>query len=740
MSVVPPFKDPNELKRRKRERIIILITLIILVASTYLEAKIVNLGLKLPFSNSLLIFALININALLLILVVFLVVRNLVKLILDRRHKIIGARLRTKLVIAFVGLSLAPTVLLFIVSLRFVGASIEYWFNVKVEQSLENSIEVGKLFYKLSTQRSIQHGKYLSNRIIERKLLGERRKFLNPYIEIKRKEYGLGYIGVYDGNLKEIARSTSSEIHMSYFKRPSQSLLRKAVKKTTFDIQSSPAGDFVTCLVPITSKKKGFSGIVVLSFNIPVSIMKKMDTIAHGLEGYQQLALLKRPLKLSLLLTLSILTLLIIFAATGFGLYLAKEITVPIKQLAEGTQRIAKGDYNFQIDLESPDEIGVLVNSFNKMTRDLKQSKLELERTNAELRWRNLEIEERRRYMETVLSNIATGVFSLDKKGRISTINPSAEQMMGIEKDKVIGKLASEVFPLSLVEILEPYITDKNDYSMTVKEAQIKIPIGNREVSLFIKVSPIIDEYGEYTGIVVVLEDMTELEKIQRMSAWREVARRIAHEVKNPLTPIKLSAQRLQHRFGPQITEGKKIFEECTETIVQQVEELKNLVNEFSLFARMPTSNPVPNDLNRIVEETLILYREPQKGVSIKFKPYEKLPPLKLDVQQIKRVLINLIDNAIAAINGSGEVIIETDLNLEKRLAILKISDTGTGIPSDITPHLFEPYFSTKKSGTGLGLAIVKTIISDHQGYIHFKPNNPRGTIFVIELPIGEKA
>ncbi len=437
------------------------------------------------------------------------------------------------------------------------------------------------------------------------------------------------------------------------------------------------------------------------------------------------------------MITLSIVTLLIIFSSVWFGFFLSKGITVPIQELAEGTNRIASGDYDFFIDLEAEDEIGVLVNSFNRMTLDLKNSKKQLEETYEELLKSNIEIEQRRLYMEIVLANVAAGVVSADAHGKILTINKSAERMLDIKAEDIIGKNYREVIGQDYVKVINRFLRDKSLFRRGFMERQIRLSLANETLTLLVSLNVLRDDRGKYLGLVAVFEDVSEIEKAQRMAAWREVARRIAHEVKNPLTPIQLSAQRLKKRYGEKVgRDDGKVFEECTDLIINQVEELKRLVNEFSSFARMPAANPAPNNINHIIKESIGLYKEAQTTVKITFNDSIDVPVFKVDREQIKRVMMNLLDNAIAAIDGNGEIVIDLSYDKEQETVRIEVADNGKGIPPEHRMRLFEPYFSTKKHGTGLGLAIVNTIISDHNGFIRVQDNKPRGTKFIIELPV----
>ncbi|HOP47713.1 MAG TPA: ATP-binding protein [Desulfobacteraceae bacterium] len=733
----------NDLMRRRRERYLVIFLFVVICFLTFFGIRVFDLGLDLPISNSIFIFALININVILLLLLLFLTVRNLVKLLFERKKNIMGAKLRTKLVLAFVTLSLLPTVILFFVSVKFISSSIEYWFNLQIEQSLKNSLEVGQDYYNRLTDEVLSFGNNLS-RIIsyEGYLLLTKKETLEKFVNEKQKEYALTSVEILSSDLGQRALSNDHRIDLSLFKGPNKEILNKTFEKgmDSQDIQSAPHGDLVTGIVPIFSRteSKAVVGLVVLGKFVPGSFVNRLKAISRGLQEYRQLKMLKKPIKISHMIALSIVTLLIIFSSVWFGFYLSKEITIPIQELAEATNRIASGDYDFFIDLEAKDEIGALVNSFNRMTLDLKTGKNKLEKANEQLIRSNFELEQRRIYMEIVLANVAAGVVSADAKGRILTINKSAEIMLNIKnRESIIGKNYKEVLSEDYSKIIDGFIDDEALFKKGFLKKQIKIAFENRRLALLVYLNVLRDDRQNYLGLVAVFEDLSEIEKAQRMAAWREVAARIAHEVKNPLTPIQLSAQRLRKRYGNMLeNEEGNIFHECTGMIIRQVEELKKLVNEFSNFARMPASNPAPADIRNIIMEALSLYKEAHKDVSFIFRPSLDVPIFNLDREQIKRVIINLLDNAIEAVEAKGEVVI--NLKYDKVLQMIRIvvGDNGRGISPEHKSRLFEPYFSTKKEGTGLGLAIANTIITDHNGFIRVQDNKPKGTKFIIELPV----
>jgi two-component system nitrogen regulation sensor histidine kinase NtrY len=678
----------------------------------------------------------------LLLLLLYLTVRNLVKLLFERRKNIMGAKLGTKLVLAFVTLSLLPTIILFFASVQFISSSIEYWFNLQIEQSLKKSLEVGQDYYDRITDEILFFGNNLS-RIITHEgfMLVSRKERLDRFVNEKQKEYDLASLRVFSKKLIQRTQSQDHRIDLSSFTGPSEEILTESLDKGADGrfIQASPHGDLVCGIVPVFSrtKSKAVVGLIVLSKFVPGNFVNRLKAVSMGLQEYRQLKMLKKPFKISHLMWLSIVTLLIFFSAVWFGFYLSRQITVPIKELAEGTNRIASGDYDFFIDREAKDEIGILVNSFNRMTTDLKTSKNKLEEANRELIKSNIELEQRRLYMEIVLANVAAGVVSADAEGKILTINKSAERMLNIKVKKIIGKKFQDVLLEDYIKIIDGFLGDEGLFRKGFLEKQIRLSLKNKTLVLLASLNVLRDDRGKYLGLVAVFEDLSEIEKAQRMAAWREVARRIAHEVKNPLTPIQLSAQRLRKRYGEKLDSSDgKVFEECTGMIINQVEEIKRLVNEFSKFARMPASNPAPTDLNNIIEEALTLYKAAHKDVGFIFRDSKALPVFNLDREQMKRVMINLLDNAIEAIGAEGKVSIDLDYDKVLQMARIQVADNGRGISPENKMRLFEPYFSTKKQGTGLGLAIVNSIITDHHGFIRVQDNKPKGVKFIIELPV----
>jgi two-component system nitrogen regulation sensor histidine kinase NtrY len=559
---------------------------------------------------------------------------------------------------------------------------------------------------------------------------------LTRFLERKRREYNLAWVGILSPEGKVVGEATDSSLKYDVGGLPQdsiQELLKgKEISKITPYLGG---GEIIWGGNPFSEEGRAKGGVVV-GYYAPENLVAKMEDISKAFVDYRHSKILQKPLTTNYIIIFLLITLVIIFSATWFGFRLAKELTVPIMELADGTRRVASGDLDFRIGIESEDEIGTLVSAFNKMTHDLKTGKAQLEKSNIALQRTNLEIERRRKYTEIVLENVAAGVISFDKEGRITTINKSAERMLDIKADDILGENYRKVMQPGYRKIARELIKEINTTQSESIQKQMEITLEDKVLTAQASVNILRDERGEYLGMVAVFDDLTHLIKMQRLSAWREVARRIAHEIKNPLTPIQLSAQRIYKKYRSKIGKDASVFEEGTNTIIHQVTELKNLVNEFSNFARMPAVTPTPNDLNEIISSSLILFKEAHRDIRFQFFPDPDLPVFKVDRDQMTRVFINILDNAVAAVDGGGVIEIEVKYDPSLKMVTLEVRDNGCGIPDEDKTKLFEPYFSTKKAGTGLGLAIVNAIISDHNGYIRVRDNHPTGTKFIIDLPL----
>ncbi len=726
--------------RRKRDFIIIAFVIAVVTLLSFITVNKLHSGSDIPASNMVLMFILININMLLVVLLIFLVFRNLVKLIYERRKKAEGSRLRTKLVAAFIALTLLPSTVLFFFSLHFITSSIEFWFKIPIDQSLDNSLAVGRNLYKLVEENNSFFLDKAAYQIDSRNLLVPANKSdLSNYTQVVQRAFNLNVVEVYNDDFERLTISADPKLGDKKFRPVKKEAFQTGIRRQTeiWSVSENlDGGEFIRNIstIPFGAVEAEIKGFVVISVLLPPDLVGNLASISTGVEEYHQMKMLKQPVQFTYYIVLTIVALLVVFCAVWFGIYLSRSITVPIMELAEATRRVAGGDLSYNINVVANDEIKTLVNSFNKMTRDLRFSRKELELSARELFDKNIEIDARRRYMEIVLNNVSTGVISLDARGLVATINRSAERMLAIDASAIIKKSYKHILKTQHSDLSDEIYNrfwnrHEENFSRSIKMTVAGIP-----KSFNVNFNSLKDETGRQIGLVMVFDDMTELEKAQRMAAWREVARRIAHEVKNPLTPISLSAQRLKRKYKKTIKDP--VFEECTQTIIDHTELIKNLINEFATFARFPAANPAPCQLSPIVHETIALYKEGHPNIRFSTDIPEDLPMMQLDRQQIKQILINLIDNAISAIRTTGDITITVAWAAGDKTLTLSVADTGSGVPDLVKPSLFEPDFTTKKSGMGLGLAIVSTIVSDHNGKIHVEDNVPMGARFVIELPV----
>ena len=737
-----------EQKKRKQRliRVVIAFCLLLIPALAYLQRGLLGADFNLPVSSTILIFALININGLLLLLMVYLVLRNLVELIFERNQKIMGSRLRTRLVISFVSLSLVPTGILFVIALRFVSTSMDYWFNTNVDEALEAAHRLAQSTLQETGQQAEFTGRQLvvlmESGALNIQDLPALERVLARSLEIDLPGSPDSLVLLDSDRRELIAVRGQRLLPIMLPVIPSEAIrLAQVHNRTEVVTQRTTIGELIQAIVPVDVQvsARPQTWFLVTTQLVPTARLETLQAVFTGVTGYNQLVMLKAPIKLSLIIMLLIITLLILFGAIWFAFFISRSLTGPINKLAEATRRVAEGDLDFTLEKESGDEMGLLVDSFNSMTSDLLVSNRQLASTHQALQQSTEVSEQRRRYLETILENVAAGVIALDEHNRIATINRFAEELLAIQPAAFLGREYHEVLPRQHAKIVESFLAELDATGRSTIERHLRVTIRRGEtLSLQVNVTRMVDERGRSIGFVILFDNLTNLEKAQRLAAWQEVARRIAHEIKNPLTPIQLSAQRLRKRFLDRIGEDRDIFDQCTATIVAQVDEIKKLASEFSDFARMPKLRRETNDLGRLAEEVVFLYQEAHRSLTITCRIDPALPLFPFDAVQVKRVLINLLDNAVTALGDGGaiEVRVGPAPERETPMAMLRVADNGPGIPADVRLRIFEPYFSTRKSGTGLGLAIAHTIVSEHGGTIRARDNHPTGTVFTVELPL----
>ncbi len=733
--------DPK-LQRRKTIRNLLLIFVPILFAIGWSLSSL-NLQFIHPENapETILLLALSTFIVVAFVIFGFILLRILLKLHLERRRQELGSQFKTRMVVAFLGLSLLPVCLLFVFAYGLLNRSLDKWFGIPFDTVRRDAEAISQQLATDAQQRSLDDAAHLASgpRIIQaiqskdssrlQQDLARRAGYLN---------LASAMICTTDGRL--IARSggagpTPSDVIRIF---PQFSSAAPATTGAASRWRSE-GKDYFIGAQELTDETGKVLGIVVGTLQLPIDLQKRAEQIELEARYYDALHRQIRAVKRLDLSALGLFTIVTLFSATWYAMFVSKQVTVPIQALAEGTDQVSRGNLGYQVQARADGELGRLIQSFNEMTAQLTESRRTIDRATQALQHANRELEERSKVMSAILENIPTGVVSVDARGRINEVNSTAESMLGEERVRAAEQLGDLFSPDDAREIVRLL---RRASRQGVVSRQMELDLGGRSATVALTVSSI--RIGqEPGGFVVVIEDLTELLRAQRAAAWREVAQRLAHEIKNPLTPIQLSADRI-HRLVERAESGKSSPEltaavaESASLIGREAAALKSLVDEFASFARFPASQPVPSALNSIIEEALAVFDGRLNGITLHRDLAPELPRVQADPEQIKRVVVNLIDNAAEALEHSSlrEIWVHTALDPDRELVELTVADSGPGISPEAKEKLFVPYFSTKRRGTGLGLAIVSRIVNEHHGYIRVEANRPFGSRFVIELPV----
>ncbi len=728
-------------KGNKRYKFLIIGGLLLIILT--LTAVIYYLQSKPAFTppyiaNTVLIYVIFNINIILVFVLLIILFRNIIKLYIERKKRVLGSKFKTKLVISFIGLSLIPTILLFLVASDLMLKSVDRWLSTPVIRMTESAVEIAEEHFSEYQQKAQEFAQDISTYVTEENLLEKKFWLQDRYLKPLLKDAHLDVVNIYLGEEELILPIVNPHIPLAFYQDVPPVFIKNALEGEEFSLRE-PMGNglLIRNGVPIYSSFSGGRpyGVAVVGFYISPAIAIKAGALQGDLGDHQQTLLHKKDIKSSFLFLFLMITLVIIFSAVWLGLYLSKGITIPIQKLAQATREISAGNLDYRIQSRTGDEMGVLLDSFNLMTQELKTSKQKIEQSNIEQQQTTLELERRGSYIETLLENITAGIISLNKNGELSTINPAAIKMLKLDGRNLIGANYRKVFSAPHLQEVREIIKKVRQRHEPFMEIELTLSVDQKKSTFSFSLITLKDKEQKYLGLVIVLDELTELLQAQKMAAWRDVARRLAHEIKNPLTPIQLSAERIRKKYTKKGEHGK-IIDECTRTIIQEANTLKALVDEFSQFARMPEPKPVLCDLHHIIEDTLLLYEGNTKKINVEKRFSPQLPQIMVAPEQMKRVFINLIDNAIEAMDESGRVVISSSYNRSSQRVQIIVSDQGHGIDSDDKDKLFMPYFSTKPKGTGLGLSIVSKIISDHHGSVRVEENHPKGAKFIIELPL----
>lgn len=719
-----PIQNVETLKRRK-EIISIFALSILLSILVGIEVYVFRSGQTLPSPYVIYFIGLVNLNLVLVLLLLFLIFRNIVKVFIERRGKIFGSSLKSKLIIAFATFSVIPTSLVLILSVFYLNSSFDKWFSQRMIGILKNASEVIDSFISQEKRKGYDYA-LMAVQALEKPSKSLRVTKIEDTLQKLQKDYKLDAIEYYPDLLGERYIAQDTKAIKQVIPRPNFDFLQKGFlhQSQASLVQVFSDAHLLRMMVPTSS-----NGVIIVSKVLNLAPGSKFDDIVGAYREFQTNTLIENPLKSMYFIMQIVMSLVILFAAVWFGFYLAKQLSVPLVQLGRATKRVAGGDYS-ALEIESGSaEINSLIGNFNQMIANLSSSELELQQTIKNLNQYTT-------YVEIVLRNVNAGVLSVDMSGVVTTMNRRAGELLNVDPTKAVGKPIKQMMDEQNYKIFSQFVKAMQESNLTSLQKEIRIEVNKEAIPLSIHISVLQNEFQEQIGRIMVFDDMTPIVNAQRAAAWSEVARRIAHEIKNPLTPIKLAAERIARKYGDQINE--QAFKDSIQMIVSQVDDMRNLVNEFSQFARMPELKPIHAQLNDVLQSMVEVYGHNHTKVKFHLELDKALPEFKFDPAQLKRVFVNLLDNAVHASEEvvSPEITVKTEYQTQHRIARIYIIDNGSGIPVRDRARVFEPYFSTKEKGTGLGLPIVKSIIEDHGGVIRALGNEPQGTKIYIELPL----
>jgi len=731
-------ENPND--RRKSALIFLLVLVPFLFFLGWSQASL-NLSFLHPSNpkETLLLLALSAVIFLAFVIFALILLRILLKLYVERRQQRLGARFKTTMVVAFLGLSLVPVCVLYAVAYGLLNRTIDRWFGIPFDLIRADSQELVQQLHSQAQNRSLHIAHHLaSSENLARAVAASDHDEILRLFEREVADLNLESAMCFDHQGQLLAHAgdpvpDSSEIAKLY---PQLLGGRVPPAGLSGDWRSGDFDMFVSAQ-PLLDSAGAALGTVVGVTRLPLKLMLVSQEIQREAQKYAQLSSERRAVKHTYLTMLWLLTLLILFIATWFALFLAKQVTVPIQALAEATQEVSRGNLGFQVSTRADDELGILIQSFNAMTRQLQENRLAIDQAAKDLQAVNRQLEERGNTIEAILENIPTGVISFDPQGQITSVNKMAKRMFGRDDMGAVRTLADLFTAEDARDVARLF---RRATRQGVASRQMELDLGRRRAFTSLTVSSVRARHGKI-GSVLVLEDLSELVQAQKAAAWQEVAQRVAHEIKNPLTPIQLSTERIRRlieRAGALPPDLLRVVSESASLVGREVATLKSLVDEFSAFARFPASQPVPSSLNDIVENALKIFDGRLSGIEIHRDLSPNLPLASVDPEQMKRAVANLIDNAAEALEHAlqKEIWVRTALDAEHDVAEITVEDSGPGIAPEDKEKLFLPFFSTKHRGTGLGLAIVSRIVSEQKGIIRVEENQPTGTRFIIELPV----
>jgi two-component system nitrogen regulation sensor histidine kinase NtrY len=753
-------KRLREARPRRRTAPWLLGTLVLSLLSVLVALQVFGLWSVVPTdtaSDTLLLYALSSLNFVAFIVFAFIFVRSLLKLRRERRERRLGSKIKTRLVVYFISLSLLPITAMAVFSYLFLNRSLERWFGKLPEEVISEARRLQEDVVKSQAQTLRDTAATMALLLRDK-----------PEAETDRMLPGL----IEKGNLAAIEIVS-----------PQGSVLMKATTKLSPTDQNELEQALSAALTSRGQSQelmdgRGYDVVVAPIDNDHLLVLaparysdsNSAKTILASRAEYEKLKARQRKVRQLGLSTLGLFTLLQLFGVTWIAIHLGRGFAQPIQALAEASNEVARGNLSHRVTTFADDELALLVASFNQMTAQLDENRRRLESNAAEVREKNLALEERRNYIETVLESLSTGVISFDGEDRVTTINSAAASMLKLSELPAVRTALAEITSSEDRVILERLLKRARRRGRASEQTELARGSSPEGASMPVALTATALQSslrGEGSGVVLVIEDLSELLAAQRSAAWSEVARRMAHEIKNPLTPIQLSAERIARNFQRSAQAGENgshrnragngsngqngeatpeersrvahVVEECTATIMREVSSLKAMVDEFSRFARLPHARLEASDLNEVVRQAVTLYEDRLNDIRMDVRLARRLPQAMLDTEQMRRALVNLIDNAleaVTAVDDERRITIATAHDPARGQLLVEVTDTGHGIPREDFPRLFQPYFSTRERGTGLGLAIVQRIMNEHGGRIRAEQNRPRGANFIVELPV----
>ena len=735
MAPATPIRPP---KTSYRKQVIILLSVCVFVLLAILVSETAfDLPFLQPGNNSeIVVFA--ALSALIFLLFValsFVLMRNLLKLFAERRLGVLGSKFRTRMVAGALLLSFVPVMVMYWFAYGLMNRSIDKWFSSPIEQVRSGTRAMATLLADYGMQNARAEAAALAaSPEVERGFASHDFSKIQNEFQLRQPTLQGGFALAVQDDQVEASENAPAGWSVLKSKLPLADAMAARPAQFSWDQTDYTLGSAVV---------RG-GGLILIAIPLPREFSDTVHQVEASQRRYYELARERKVVRRTYMGLLLLLTMIVLFVTTWLALFLAKIVTRPLSALAEATQEISRGRLDYRVDVSADDEIGDLVRSFNRMAEDLEASRRQIEASSRELSAANEELDQRRRHMETILESIPTGVLSLDAGRRVRHANQALLRMFHPESghdaphEILIGASLADVFPAEVVEDFEPLLRRADRMSVTTSQMEMQLP--HTSLNVAVTVATLLRQ-DERAGYVIVFEDLSDLLKGQKQAAWREVARRVAHEIKNPLTPIALSAERIQRQLDRAAHDDPAtigVVRSCASTIAGAVETVRRLVDEFSTLARFPVANPQLAEINAVIENALTMFSGRLDGVRIHTSLAPDLPKVMADSEALKRALANLVDNAAEAMRDSvvREIEISTSLVASRDAIEIAISDTGHGVTRELKEKLFLPYFSTKKRGTGLGLAIVSRIIEDHHGSIRVEENRPVGTRFIVEIPV----